>query len=151
MDANEFLLLLAALGVRLEDVERSVAGVRAAEGPRGPKGDPGPPGPAPKHEWDDTRLRFQRPDGKWGEWVDLQGPAGASRGGGGGSRFDLESLPLALDDDPEMFVVRQAGVWRRATYAQMQSWLGGSPAVPEAVTVNGDPVTVGGSLVTVTA
>lgn len=37
-------------------------------------------GPMPRHEWDETRLRFEQgPDsGSWGKWVDLRGPGGAT-------------------------------------------------------------------------
>lgn len=35
-------------------------------GPSGPQGKP------PKHEWlDNSKIRFQNPDGSWGEFVDL--------------------------------------------------------------------------------
>lgn len=65
-------------------------------GPMGPEGTPGPMGPIgpiPDHEWDKSngkiRLRFENPDGNWGEWVDLT-PAkqivyNTSLGGGGSS------------------------------------------------------------------
>jgi hypothetical protein len=46
----------------------------------GPKGDPGPAGPAPQHQWNNTQLRFQNPDRTWGDYVDLQGPAGEAGG-----------------------------------------------------------------------
>jgi len=36
------------------------------------------PGPAPMHEWDGTRLRFERPDGTFGDWVNLKGEQGNS-------------------------------------------------------------------------
>lgn len=36
----------------------------------------GTDGKTPKHEWDDTRLRFKKPDGDWGLWHDLQGKPG---------------------------------------------------------------------------
>lgn len=52
---------------------------------RGPKGDEGPVGPRPAHQIKGTKLRFEKPDGSWGEWIDLgssDGP-GASVGGGG--------------------------------------------------------------------
>lgn len=61
-----------------------------ARGPRGPKGDKGeqgdegPPGPRPKHEWDGSRLRFQKASGGWGEWSDLRGPQGYNGMSGGG-------------------------------------------------------------------
>jgi len=28
----------------------------------------------PAHEWSGTELRFQNPDGSWGDYSDLQGP-----------------------------------------------------------------------------
>lgn len=47
---------------------------------RGP-GRRGPRGPIPDHEWEDTSIRFQNPDGSWGEWVDLKGAPGGGNGG----------------------------------------------------------------------
>ena len=46
-------------------------GQRGLKGDPGPKGDRGPPGPPPNHQWRGTELRFELPDGEWGEWVDL--------------------------------------------------------------------------------
>lgn len=34
------------------------------------------PGPAPAHEWSGTRLRFENPDGTFGDAVNLRGPRG---------------------------------------------------------------------------
>lgn len=34
-------------------------------------GVPGSPGPAPAHEWAGSSLRWQNPDGSWGDWTDL--------------------------------------------------------------------------------
>jgi len=104
------------------------------DGVDGKDGERGPMGPMPKHEWQGTKLRFQQTDKRWGKWTDLQGPAGKSGGGvfggGGGSgtgtAWNPDNLPVAGDDTPEEFVVKQAGTWRRATYAQMQTWLGGA-------------------------
>jgi hypothetical protein len=45
---------------------------QSIKGPQGGKGD------IPAHEWDGTKLRFQNPDGTWGEFVDLQGRQGIS-------------------------------------------------------------------------
>lgn len=46
------------------------------DGRNGRDGAPGLPGPMPRHEWDGTKLRFQRTDNTWGEWVDLEGQIG---------------------------------------------------------------------------
>lgn len=45
----------------------------AVQGKRGKKGDKGKPGRIPKHEWNGTLIRFENPDGSWGEWKNLQG------------------------------------------------------------------------------
>lgn len=61
---------------------RGERGPQGERGEKGDKGDPGPRGPKglrgpmPDHEWDDTRLRFEEPDGDWGPYVDLRGPKG---------------------------------------------------------------------------
>lgn len=36
----------------------------------------GPKGDIPEHEWDETQLHFQKPDGTWGSSVDLKGDKG---------------------------------------------------------------------------
>lgn len=144
MQANDFLLLLAALGLRVDGVDDRVDAIQLKEGKRGP------PGPKPKHEWDGTRLRFERPDGKWGEWVDLQGEDGVTRIVGGGGGFNPDALPLASNTTPDLFLVHQADGWKRATYAQMRAWFPSGTATPQPVTVNGVSVTVGGAPVTVT-
>lgn len=45
-------------------------------GPRGYTGANGAIGPMPSHEWDGTRVRFQKDDKSWGDWVDVIGLAG---------------------------------------------------------------------------
>ncbi len=64
--------------------------------PKGDKGDAGTNGSnganglPPEHTWEGTSLRFENPDGSWGEYVDLQGPSGS-----GGS---TEDLPVASNN-----------------------------------------------------
>ena len=80
-------------GVPGENGTDGAQGPEGPEGPVGPQGDPGPkgdpgekgdpgadgaPGLPPEHNWDGTALAFKRPDGKWGQYVNLRGPAGAS-------------------------------------------------------------------------
>jgi hypothetical protein len=73
---------LRSVSLRLDQVQKTP---RGPPGPQGPQGDIGP---MPKHEWRGTELRFEQASGKWGQWVDLQGPAGKVQvfhvGGGGG-------------------------------------------------------------------
>lgn len=118
-------------------------------------------GAAPAHEWDGTRLRFQNPDGTWGEWVDLRGKQGkpGKEGksglhviGGGGSRFDPAALPV-LEDAPletDYLVLERAGKAYRVSLSQLQSVIGGGGTHPTGgVTLNGEYITVGGVFVTV--
>ncbi len=37
----------------------------------GDPGDPGEKGAIPDHEWDGKKLRFEKPDGEWGEWINI--------------------------------------------------------------------------------
>ena len=39
---------------------------------------PGVKGDIPAHEWNETRVRFENPDGSWGQYVDLAGMAGTA-------------------------------------------------------------------------
>lgn len=97
--------------------DAGIQGVAGADGAQGPKGDKGDTGPAPKHEWQGTKLRFQRPDGKWGKLTDLKGPKGDGGGtvvirGGGGSSGGMSSLvPGAPEVEPTGIAVVQAGQW----------------------------------------
>lgn len=121
------------------------------------KGKDGAVGPKPDHEWKGTRLRFEKPDGKWGKFVDIKGdpgkPGGSSStplfGSSHASDFDISSLAAASDAVPDEFVVRQGDSWVRASFAQIVQWLYSATQQGDSVTVNGSPVTVGAQLVTV--
>lgn len=111
-------------------------GARGPVGPRGPAGKDGERGPMPDHEWSGTKLRFQKPDGEWGKFVQLRGPKGDAgnpgTSGGGyvvGGGFDPSDLPAATNATPDAFLVRQGETWAVATYAQMSTWLGGAVSV----------------------
>lgn len=146
------------------DAQRLTDAVLRTQGADGKKGEKGEKGDAPDHEWQGTKLRFEKPSGGWGEYVELRGPKGArgtngAPGGGGGDAraptappLDLDALPSATWSAPTEFIVRQEGAWTRATYAQMQAWFpGGGGSLPTgAVTVDGAPVLVNGQNVTVT-
>ena len=96
---------------------RGPVGKAGSDGAKGEKGDTGP---APKHEWQGTKLRFERPDGKWGKLVDLKGESGTDgktvvvRGGGFSSPTGagLDSLlPGAPGVEPAGIAVLQGGQW----------------------------------------
>lgn len=82
------------VGPQGEQGEQGPVGPQGEQGEKGEQGEQGPVGPkgdAPQHEWVGSKLRFRKPDGSWGELVDLKGPKGdpGKRGltgaGGGGS------------------------------------------------------------------
>lgn len=84
------------------------AGPRNRTGPMGPAGKDGVngsigpmgnTGPSPDYEWRGTEIRFKKPSGTWGKWVDLKGkdgraggpgaPGAGSEGGGGHYSYKL--------------------------------------------------------------
>lgn len=103
----------------------------------GGEGQKGDTGPMPAHEWSGTSLRFQRPNGSWGERVDLKGepgnrtnaiPATTTTLGGvmpaTGLRVDIEGyeyVALAWDQNacyPDKIVVLHndsAWLWLKAS------------------------------------
>lgn len=123
-------------GVAGKDGQRGVAG------PRGPSGKDGAPGkdgidgqdgdvgPMPKHQWRGTELRFQQSKKKWGDWVDLRGQSGSGRVMVGvGGDFDPSTLPVADETPtPTEVIVKQDGVWVRATWDYFTGWVGGGGA-----------------------
>lgn len=147
------------------DAQRLTDAVLRTQGADGKKGEKGEKGDAPDHEWQGTKLRFEKPSGGWGEYVELRGPKGArgtngapGGGGGGDARtptappLDLDALPSASSAPPVEFVVRQGDAWVRASFAQMLAWFPGGvlpPLVDCQVTVGGKGVTVSGEPVVV--
>ena len=67
-------------------------------GKDGVDGKDGETGPAPRHQWDGKRVRFERPDGTWGEWVDLTGSAAIAANGGGS--LSIQKFYDSADDFP---------------------------------------------------
>jgi hypothetical protein len=53
--------------------EKGEKGDKGDPGEKGEKGDKGDP---PAHEWQGTTLRFENPDGSWGQFVNLKGEKG---------------------------------------------------------------------------
>jgi hypothetical protein len=76
-------------GVRGEDGSNGITGINGVSGQPGEKGEKGDTGDTPEHEWNNTRLRFQDPEGEWGKWAELKGQDGQSSGGGGGAIIPL--------------------------------------------------------------
>lgn len=69
---------------RIDGIDSEIQGIQATIKTWKLKhGEDGDMGPMPDHEWDGTKLRFERPDGTWGEWVDLKG----EHSGGGFTMF----------------------------------------------------------------
>lgn len=108
-------------------------GLRGSAGPKGEKGDTGPQGdtgPAPEHQWSGTKLRFKKPNGKWGQYVDLKGEKGENggrtvvvRGGSSG----LSSVSQAADGiEPTGVVVMQGGQLVSLSVAQFATYVVGA-------------------------
>lgn len=53
--------------------EKGDPGPRGPQGEIGPKGEKGEQGKPPEHQIKDSKIRFKNPDGKWGEWISLEG------------------------------------------------------------------------------
>lgn len=126
-------------GVAGKDGQRGDPGPRGApgkdgrngvDGEKGATGDEGPIGPMPKHQWRGSELRFQQTKKKWGSWVDLRGPSGNGvRMVGVGGDFDPSALPSAEDTPtPTEIIVKQDGVWVRASWDYFTGWVGGGGA-----------------------
>ena len=103
--------------------EPGPCGADGQQGPQGEAGPPGPPGPQgdkPDHEWKGTALRFEKPDGTWGDLVELKGPAGKRGGGGAGGSIapaPLESPVMSWTDGLLTGVVYADGSAKAMTYA----------------------------------
>ena len=64
-----------------------------------PKSKRGLAGSIPNHEWRGTFIRFQDPDGEWGEYVNLQGSAAEPGGDFGGDFGGPHELPVKAGDN----------------------------------------------------
>ena len=60
----------------INKVYDAIQGIELTPGRRGEPGKPGERGRQPNFDWDGTKIRFEKPDGTWGEWVDLKGEPG---------------------------------------------------------------------------
>lgn len=69
--------IVIAAGLGSACLPEGDTGPQGPAGPAGEQGEPGPKRDMPAHEWNGTQLRFQNPDGSWGEYTDIpQGAAG---------------------------------------------------------------------------
>ena len=115
------------------DGAQGATGPQGEAGPQGEKGEKGDTGPAPDHQWDGSKLRFRKPDGKWGKYVDLRGPKGEGGktvvvgGGGGGGGADLSSmLPGAENVEPVGIAVQQGASWVNLPWGAFISTIAGA-------------------------
>lgn len=124
------------LGLRGYKGDTGAVGASGADGKKGDKGDTGPQGetgPAPDHEWQGTKLRFKKPNGKWGKAVDLKGKDGEDAGtvvisrGGSSDGAGLESLlPGAGGTEPAGIAVVQNGQWVNLPWAAFIQTIAGA-------------------------
>jgi len=97
------------------------------------QGDQGPPGPRPRHEWVGTRLRFEKPDGTFGELVDLRGPAGLGGGGGRGRSANPGYSSIVLNGTNLEFRRATAGPLGPDTVVDLSALAGGGGSVVSVV------------------
>jgi hypothetical protein len=119
-------------------------------GPAGPQGRPGEKGgqgekgDKPDHQWRGTELRFEKPDGAWGKWVDLQGPRGKRGGGGGapGTSFDPAAIPVLPDLllETDYFLIERGGQAYRVSLETLRELIGAPWQPPEAINGGGAAV-----------
>jgi hypothetical protein len=104
-----------------------LSGSPGPQGEQGPEGPQGEIGPMPRHEWQETELRFEIEPGKWGRWTDLQGPPGEMRvihipGGGGGGISQVVSPAASVDGSVPYFVAANetfdVPIYRQALFAR---------------------------------
>jgi hypothetical protein len=118
LDAYQLALTLGFDGTLAEFLEslKGEKGDRGDQGEKGDKGDPGKNGqdgqegergPMPDHEWRGTAVRFEKPDGTWGQWVELRGLRGPDGqlivqpgGGGGAGSLSIQRFYDSVDDFP---------------------------------------------------
>lgn len=101
-------------------------------GKHGKDGGQGPVGPAPDHEVKGAKVRFKKPDGKWGAWLEApQGEPGKNGGivmvkaGGGSSGTDLAKLlPGNESAEPAAVAVLQGGQWVSLPWAAFTALAG---------------------------
>lgn len=98
--------------IEIRDLRRKVLKILAR---KTPKLKDGKPGKMPDHEWDGTKIRFENPDGTWGEWVDVKGnPGGVSLFGGdggsmGGVRRIRAGTNVTITGDPGEPTINASG------------------------------------------
>lgn len=114
-----------------------INGKDGAKGDKGDQGEKGDQGPIPDHQWQGTKLRWQKPGGKWGKYVDLKGEAGkagdnggivvVNRGGSGSSSGGLSGLlPGSAETDPTGIAVLQGGQWVNLSWQAFISAVSGA-------------------------
>jgi len=104
---------MATAGPRNKTGPQGPVGPQGPIGSQGPKGDAGPQGKIgkkPKHQWRGTELRFEKPNGEWGKWVNLQGIMSMSSYDlGGDTPTDSSQVTFEINCDSSVYV----GAWVR--------------------------------------
>lgn len=79
--------------------DRGPQGIIGNRGPEGEKGEDGENGRPPKHEYKPGMLRFENPDGTWGEWIDLTKIMDTVGRNFGGKTLHRGFAPRFIDDE----------------------------------------------------
>lgn len=125
--------------------EPGADGAQGPQGEAGPAGPQGPKGDKPDHQWSGTALQFEKPDGTWGDLIDLKGAPGKRGGGGGGSAAPapLKSPAFTWADGKLASVAYADGSTKAMTYTdglltRVDLSRPGQPTVRKDLTYNPD-------------
>lgn len=60
----------------------------------------------PEHQWEGTKLRFEKEKGIWGDFVELRGQSGSSGYTGGGASSKPQSKEFSYNGDGTVSSIR---------------------------------------------
>lgn len=80
-------------GEKGQQGSKGVKGDKGEQGEKGKDGKDGKNGKPPKHQYNHGRIRFENPDGTWGEWIEIKKGEGF-----GGRTLHRGGLDLVRDD-----------------------------------------------------
>ena len=109
------------------------AGLKGKDGLAGLKGDKGDCGDTPDHEVNGDRVRFTKPDGKWGKWLDVG--QGSSGGGGGGTDAMRQAIHTFTAATPQLKDLHSTVLCDATAQAQTVTLMAAKSLVGRVITI----------------